>query len=152
VFLESIEVLSIYLSTMYLSINLAYQNIQLISVSNLDISNRSIMDGHLILSQILEYARQNSEKYAWNLKNNTNYKFPFLFSRVQTSKPVQIIIPCESHSLSIILFVQMPSTGVFDGIHFVIELKASHLLGRYSTTWITPPAQHFNAIIFKNPL
>lgn len=56
--------LSIYLSTMYLSINLAYQNIQLISVSNLDISNRSIMDGHLILSQILEYARQNSEKYA----------------------------------------------------------------------------------------
>ncbi|XP_045375380.2 phosphatidylinositol phosphatase PTPRQ isoform X4 [Camelus bactrianus] len=36
-------------------------------------------------------------------------------------KPVQIVIPYESHSTSIILFVQMPDVGVFDGICITIE-------------------------------
>ncbi|XP_038307825.1 phosphatidylinositol phosphatase PTPRQ isoform X2 [Canis lupus familiaris] len=36
-------------------------------------------------------------------------------------KPVQIVIPYESHSTSVILFVQMPDIGVFDGIHIAIE-------------------------------
>ncbi|XP_061060854.1 phosphatidylinositol phosphatase PTPRQ isoform X4 [Eubalaena glacialis] len=36
-------------------------------------------------------------------------------------KPVQIVIPYESHSTSVILFVQMPDIGVFDGIHIASD-------------------------------
>ncbi|XP_016054908.1 PREDICTED: phosphatidylinositol phosphatase PTPRQ [Miniopterus natalensis] len=36
-------------------------------------------------------------------------------------KPVQIVIPYESYSTSVILFVQTPDIGVFDGIYIVIE-------------------------------
>nr|KAF6375085.1 protein tyrosine phosphatase receptor type Q [Pipistrellus kuhlii] len=36
-------------------------------------------------------------------------------------KPVQIVIPYESYSTSVILFVQAPNIGVFDGIHIVTE-------------------------------
>uniref|UniRef100_A0AC11DGR4 Protein tyrosine phosphatase receptor type Q n=1 Tax=Ovis aries TaxID=9940 RepID=A0AC11DGR4_SHEEP len=36
-------------------------------------------------------------------------------------KPVQIVIPYESHSTSVTLFVQMPDIGVFDGIHIASD-------------------------------
>ncbi|XP_065790222.1 phosphatidylinositol phosphatase PTPRQ isoform X4 [Muntiacus reevesi] len=36
-------------------------------------------------------------------------------------KPVQIVIPYESHSTSVILFVQMPNIGVFDGVHIASD-------------------------------
>ncbi|XP_015426593.1 PREDICTED: tenascin-R [Myotis davidii] len=36
-------------------------------------------------------------------------------------KPVQIVIPYESYSTSVILFVQTPDIGVFDGIQIVTE-------------------------------
>ncbi|XP_024592931.1 uncharacterized protein LOC112394378 [Neophocaena asiaeorientalis asiaeorientalis] len=36
-------------------------------------------------------------------------------------KPVQIVIPHESHSTSVILYVQMPDIGVFDGIHIASD-------------------------------
>lgn len=34
---------------------------------------------------------------------------------------MQIVIPYESYSTSVILFVQAPNIGVFDGIHIVTE-------------------------------
>lgn len=36
-------------------------------------------------------------------------------------KPVQIVIPYESYGTSVILFVQTPDIGVFDGIHIATE-------------------------------
>uniref|UniRef100_A0ABI7X9C1 Protein tyrosine phosphatase receptor type Q n=1 Tax=Felis catus TaxID=9685 RepID=A0ABI7X9C1_FELCA len=55
-------------------------------------------------------------------------------------KPVQIVIPYESHSTSVILFVQMPDTGVFDGIHIVIEGGPN----------VTRPLKHDNKITVGN--
>ncbi|KAF3825972.1 hypothetical protein GH733_006086, partial [Mirounga leonina] len=55
-------------------------------------------------------------------------------------KPVQIVIPYESHSTSVILFVQMPDLGVFDGIHIVIEGGPN----------VTKPLKHGNKIIVGN--
>lgn len=56
------------------------------------------------------------------------------------SKPVQIVIPYEIHSTSVILFVQMPDTGVFDGIHIVIEGGPN----------VTKPLKHDNKITVGN--
>ncbi|XP_058424708.1 fibronectin-like [Diceros bicornis minor] len=55
-------------------------------------------------------------------------------------KPVQIVIPYESHSTSVILFVQIPDIGVFDGIHIVIEGGPN----------VTLPLQHDNKITVDN--
>ncbi|GAB5574065.1 phosphatidylinositol phosphatase PTPRQ isoform X2 [Prionailurus iriomotensis] len=55
-------------------------------------------------------------------------------------KPVQIVIPYESRSTSVILFVQMPDTGVFDGIHIVIEGGPN----------VTRPLKHDNKITVGN--
>uniref|UniRef100_A0A8B9WJF5 Tenascin-R-like n=1 Tax=Bos mutus grunniens TaxID=30521 RepID=A0A8B9WJF5_BOSMU len=42
-------------------------------------------------------------------------------SAITEPKPVQIVIPYESHSTSVTLFVQMPDIGVFDGIHIASD-------------------------------
>ncbi|XP_016779406.2 uncharacterized protein LOC100615245 isoform X2 [Pan troglodytes] len=42
-------------------------------------------------------------------------------SVITEPKPVWIVIPYESRSTSVILFVQMPNVEVFDGLHIVIE-------------------------------
>nr|XP_055198015.1 tenascin-like [Nyctereutes procyonoides] len=55
-------------------------------------------------------------------------------------KPVQIVIPYESHSTSVILFVQMPDIGVFDGIHIAIEGGPN----------VTKPLKHDNKITVGN--
>ncbi|XP_066224583.1 phosphatidylinositol phosphatase PTPRQ isoform X2 [Saccopteryx leptura] len=55
-------------------------------------------------------------------------------------KPVQIVIPYKSYSTSVILFVQTPDIGVFDGIHIVIEGGPN----------ITMPLKHDNKITVDN--
>ncbi|XP_019490361.1 PREDICTED: uncharacterized protein LOC109378425, partial [Hipposideros armiger] len=55
-------------------------------------------------------------------------------------KPVQIVMPYESHSTSVILFVQTPDIGVFDGIHIVIEGELN----------VTMPLKHDSKITVDN--
>nr|KAF6370255.1 protein tyrosine phosphatase receptor type Q [Myotis myotis] len=55
-------------------------------------------------------------------------------------KPVQIIIPYESYSTSVILFVQTPDIGVFDGIQIVTEGGPN----------VTRPLKHDNKITVDN--
>ncbi|KAM8802889.1 phosphatidylinositol phosphatase PTPRQ isoform 2-T2 [Rhynchonycteris naso] len=55
-------------------------------------------------------------------------------------KPIQIVIPYKSYSTSVILFVQTPDIGVFDGIHIVIEGGPN----------ITMPLKHNNKITVDN--
>ncbi|XP_045700936.1 tenascin-R-like [Phyllostomus hastatus] len=55
-------------------------------------------------------------------------------------KPVQIVIPYESYSTSVILFVQTPDGGVFDGIHVLIEGGPN----------LTMPLKHDNKITVAN--
>ncbi|XP_035874530.1 phosphatidylinositol phosphatase PTPRQ [Phyllostomus discolor] len=55
-------------------------------------------------------------------------------------KPVQIVIPYESYSTSVILFVQTPDGGVFDGIHVLTEGGPN----------LTMPLKHDNKITVAN--
>lgn len=95
------------------------------------------MHKHLIFSWILEQARQNTEKYTWDFKKDSNYNIFFSFSE---PKPVQIVIPYESHSTSVVLFVQTPAIGMFDGIHIIIEGGPN----------VTIPITHDNKITVGN--
>ncbi|XP_074125728.1 tenascin-R-like [Sminthopsis crassicaudata] len=55
-------------------------------------------------------------------------------------KPVQIIIPYEFHSTSVIFFVQMPDIGVFDGIYIITNRGPN----------ITVPLKSNNKITIEN--
>ncbi|KAM9072639.1 phosphatidylinositol phosphatase PTPRQ isoform 2-T3 [Megaptera novaeangliae] len=52
---------------------------------------------------------------------NGNFSELVTIQQTLKPKPVQIVIPYESHSTSVILFVQMPDIGVFDGIHIASD-------------------------------
>lgn len=39
------------------------------------------------------------------------------FFLVSEPKPVEIVVPYEVHSYSVILFIKMPDVGIFDGIY-----------------------------------
>ncbi|XP_059792566.1 phosphatidylinositol phosphatase PTPRQ isoform X1 [Balaenoptera ricei] len=52
---------------------------------------------------------------------NGNFSELVTIQQTLKPKPVQIVIPYESHSTSVILFVQMPDIGMFDGIHIASD-------------------------------
>lgn len=87
------------------------QNVLFVSLSNANLVNISWLYKHLIVSQILEHVRE-------SFKTILIINISFYLSE---PKPVQIVIPYESHSTSVILFVQMPNIGVFDGVHIASD-------------------------------
>lgn len=89
------------------------QNVLFVSLSNASLVNVSWLHKHLIVSQILEHVRK-CESFKTILITNISLY-------LSEPKPVQIVIPYESHSTSVTLFVQMPDIGVFDGIHIASD-------------------------------
>lgn len=107
-----------------------------VSLPDADGENIRLMHGHIIFSQTLTKqtkCREISLKFGKTLMINLSFY-------LSEPKPVQIVIPYESYSTSVILFVQTPDVGVFDGIHVLIEGGPN----------VTMPLKHDNKITVAN--